>query len=163
MIMEFTEVTKSGIWKGGNNRASYIIVKTTYDGIDDVDYRLFGYTWDNVDLPNLQIEFIIYNKGELSPAQVYAGTQGASVDMVITINGNEATFPAEVYGTFATEEEAKTAMNDLKMIEGCRDPLATNFNKSANIVGSCNYPDDDSLPWGIIMVVALGLGLFVVA
>ncbi len=162
--MEFTEITKSGIWKAGNNRASYIIVKTTYKGTDDVDYRLFGYTWSDDDSPNIHIEFIIHNKGELSPAQIYAGSQGARVEMVLSTDGeNEVSFPADLYGTFTTEEEAKTAMNDLKMIEGCRDPLATNFNKSANIDGSCNYPDDNSLPWGMLMVVAVGLGLFALA
>ena len=162
--MEFTEITKSGIWEAGDNRASYIIVKTTYDGTNDVDYRLFGYTWNDVDSPNIDIEFVIRNKDELTPAQIYAGIQGATVDMVLSIgSGDEVSFPAELYGTFTTEEEASAAMDNLKMIEGCRDPLATNFNKSANIEGSCNYPDDKSLPWGIIMVIAVGFGLFALA
>lgn len=161
--MMYEEVAKSGLWEAGNNRATYIIVKTTYQGSEDVDYRLFGYTWDDEDSPDLDVDFTVINVDDLTPAQIHAGVQGSSVQMSLSFGeDSSATFPAELFGVYATKDEAKTAMDNLKMIEGCRDPLATNYNKNANIAGSCNYPDDESLPWGIIMVAAVGIGLFTI-
>lgn len=100
----------------------FAVYRITYSDDSPEDYRLYGSTGD---------------------AGIITSAEYVSDGPKIKFNGEDSSYALEFYGTFATETEAKEAMNNSYPEAGCRDTTATNYDASATLDdGTCIYGDN---------------------
>ena len=173
------ELPESG---GESKRAKYIIVKATHwDGT--IDYRLFGYDWNPQDLPeDAAITFYIWSptraqeqfqnpyvsmeicghKPEMQTVTVTGAGESSTKQELVCDDPNRIREGIKAIGIFPSAAEAETAMAELKVIQGCREPNASNYNPKANYDGTCNYDTPTEIPWGMIAIAAAVVGIVTV-
>lgn len=101
----------------------FAVYRITYSDDSPEDYRLYGSTGD---------------KGIITSAKYVS-----DMPQIIFNGDDDFVGSLDFYGTFATETEAKEAMNNSYPEAGCRDESATNYDATATLDdGTCIYGDN---------------------
>ena len=125
---------------GQQNGQQLVIVVEAYEVIEDAcgkktqgESQFYGYTYVYDYTPELQIR------------PVYDGLTKSSGTPIVTYNGAVMP-PTTTFGPFEESPSAEDLVG--KVVRGCTDPTATNYDEKANtdstgFTGKCKYPEDD--------------------
>lgn len=132
---------------GQKNGQQLVIVVEAYEVIEDAcgtkyqgESQFYGYTYVYDYTPELQIRPFYEAEVDEATGQPIVYYDG------VTANSKVIMPPTTVFGPF----EALPSAEDLvgKVVIGCTDPTATNYDEKANtdstgFTGKCKYPEDD--------------------
>jgi len=125
---------------GQQNGQQLLIVIEAYPVTEDAcgkktqgESQFYGYTYVYDYTPELQIR------------PVYDGFTKSSGTPIVTYNGAVMP-PTTTFGPFEESPSAEDLVG--KVVRGCTDPTATNYDEKANtdstgFTGKCKYPEDD--------------------
>lgn len=131
---------------GQQNGQQLLIVIEAYPVTEDAcgkktqgESQFYGYTYVYDYIPELQIR------------PVYDGFTKSSGTPIVTYNGAVMP-PTTTFGPFEESPSAEDLVG--KVVRGCTDPTATNYDEKANtdstgFTGKCKYPEDDGNGGGL--------------
>lgn len=131
---------------GQQNGQQLLIVIEAYPVTEDAcgkktqgESQFYGYTYVYDYTPELQIR------------PVYDGFTKSSGTPIVTYNGAVMP-PTTTFGPFEESPSAEDLVG--KVVRGCTDPTATNYDEKANtdstgFTGKCKYPEDDGNGGGL--------------